>query len=315
MNATSDDQLLDEMIAGLSSNANNISSSTTFPSIHPNGHNTTAQLMPCESSKLLNTQSNSSCTVSSSNEPTVTLTLTPDGTINFPFAPLSLSSSTSSKCTSSSSIGKLNGQTPIFSFKPASTEYDQHMQQLGYGHHAMHGLAQIPMLSSTGLNLTVMAPTGLTQGGQHHLGQLHGQHQIMYQSPAVQQQQNVTHLTHHQAQQQQQQQVQQNHHGNHQMQGHQMAGHGGQGGGGHHGGGHGGQHAAPHGKGMKKKPKINKDGVPAPKRATTAYINFTQWYREELKKSGRAIPKVSPFGVSCIDPLSPFTLFPLSIDR
>jgi hypothetical protein len=25
--------------------------------------------------------------------------------------------------------------------------------------------------------------------------------------------------------------------------------------------------------------------VPAPKRATTAYINFTQWYREELKKS------------------------------
>ena len=43
-----------------------------------------------------------------------------------------------------------------------------------------------------------------------------------------------------------------------------------------------------------KKPKVNKDGVPAPKRATTAYINFTQWYREELKKSGRAIPKVSP---------------------
>ena len=41
-----------------------------------------------------------------------------------------------------------------------------------------------------------------------------------------------------------------------------------------------------------KKPKVNKDGVPAPKRATTAYINFTQWYREELKKSGRPIPKV-----------------------
>lgn len=41
-----------------------------------------------------------------------------------------------------------------------------------------------------------------------------------------------------------------------------------------------------------KKPKVNKDGVPAPKRATTAYINFTQWYREELKKTGRPIPKV-----------------------
>ena len=47
-----------------------------------------------------------------------------------------------------------------------------------------------------------------------------------------------------------------------------------------------------HGKSNKKKPKVNKDGVPAPKRATTAYINFTQWYREELKKSGRPIPKV-----------------------
>ena len=287
MNTASDDQLFDEMLAGLSSNAN-VSSSTPTSTYTSNGHDSAQSTS--NNSKQLNTLSNV-CSVSSSNEPTVTFTLSPDGTINLPtlpFAPISISSSTSSK--NQSAIPKLNAQTPIqLSFK---SEYDQHMQQLGYGHHAMHGLAQIPMLSSTGLNLTVMAPTGLTQGGQHHLGQLHGQHQIMYQSPAVQQQQNVTHLTHHQAQQQQQQQVQQNHHGNHQMQAHQMAGHGGQGAGGHHGGGHGGQHAQPHGKGMKKKPKINKDGVPAPKRATTAYINFTQWYREELKKSGRAIPKV-----------------------
>ncbi|XP_053203037.1 high mobility group protein DSP1-like [Panonychus citri] len=54
-----------------------------------------------------------------------------------------------------------------------------------------------------------------------------------------------------------------------------------------------------HGKSNKKKPKVNKDGVPAPKRATTAYINFTQWYREELKKSGRPIPKIGDFGKEC----------------
>ncbi|XP_015794483.1 high mobility group protein DSP1 isoform X2 [Tetranychus urticae] len=54
-----------------------------------------------------------------------------------------------------------------------------------------------------------------------------------------------------------------------------------------------------HGKSNKKKPKVNKDGVPAPKRATTAYINFTQWYREELKKSGRPIPKIGEFGKEC----------------
>lgn len=118
-------------------------------------------------------------------------------------------------------------------------------------------------------------PSGLAQGGQHHLGQIQGHHQIMYQN--VQPAQNATHVTHHQQQQQQQ-----NHHSNHQQ--HQQGGHGG-GGGGHGGGGHG--------KANKKKPKVNKDGVPAPKRATTAYINFTQWYREELKKAGRAIPKVS----------------------
>lgn len=121
-------------------------------------------------------------------------------------------------------------------------------------------------------------PSG--QLGQHHqLGQIQGHHQIMYQN--VQPAQNATHVTHHQQQPQQQ-----NHHGNHNQQGHQNQGHGG-----------GGGHERGHGKG-KKKPKVNKDGVPAPKRATTAYINFTQWYREELKKSGRAIPKVGKDFVS-----------------
>ncbi|CAN7937627.1 unnamed protein product [Ixodes hexagonus] len=48
-----------------------------------------------------------------------------------------------------------------------------------------------------------------------------------------------------------------------------------------------------------KKPKVNKDGVPAPKRATTAYITFTQWYREEMKKSGRQIPRIGDFGKEC----------------
>lgn len=56
--------------------------------------------------------------------------------------------------------------------------------------------------------------------------------------------------------------------------------------------GHVGHHHAGGGK-SKKKYKLNKDGVPPPKRATTAYIHFTQWYREELKRSGREIPKVS----------------------
>ena len=120
-------------------------------------------------------------------------------------------------------------------------------------------------------HLSQVMPSGLAQGGQHHLGQIQGHHQIMYQN--VQPAQNAGHVSHHQQQQQQQ-----NHHGNHQQ--HSQGGHGG----GHGGGGHG--------KASKKKPKVNKDGVPAPKRATTAYINFTQWYREELKKAGRAIPKV-----------------------
>ena len=54
-----------------------------------------------------------------------------------------------------------------------------------------------------------------------------------------------------------------------------------------------------HGKGKNKKPKVNKDGVPAPKRAATPFINFTQWYREELKKAGRPVPKIAEFGKEC----------------
>lgn len=66
--------------------------------------------------------------------------------------------------------------------------------------------------------------------------------------------------------------------------------HGNQGGG---GGGRG------HGHKKNKKPKVNKDGVPAPKRAATPFINFTQWYREELKKNGRPVPKIAEFGKEC----------------
>lgn len=113
-------------------------------------------------------------------------------------------------------------------------------------------------------------------GQQHQLGHIQGHHQIMYQN--VQPAQNATHVQQHH---QQQQQPQQNNHGHHQQQ-HQNQSHG-----------HGNQgNAVTTAKGKKKQIKVNKDGVPAPKRATTAYINFTQWYREELKKSGRAIPKV-----------------------
>ncbi|KAG8196233.1 hypothetical protein JTE90_023792 [Oedothorax gibbosus] len=53
------------------------------------------------------------------------------------------------------------------------------------------------------------------------------------------------------------------------------------------------------GKMKNKKLKINKDGIPAPKRATTAYINFTQWYREDQKRNGRQIPKIGEFGKEC----------------
>lgn len=108
------------------------------------------------------------------------------------------------------------------------------------------------------------------QGNQHHLGQLHSGQHVMYQNvqQAQQQQQQVTHHQQTQA------------HVNH---------------GTHHGGGGSGNAPVQTSKSSKKnkKPKVNKDGVPAPKRATTAYINFTQWYREELKKAGRSIPKVS----------------------
>jgi len=59
------------------------------------------------------------------------------------------------------------------------------------------------------------------------------------------------------------------------------------------------QHQHAHGHKKAKKPKVNKDGVPAPKRAATPFINFTQWYREELKKTGRPIPKIAEFGKEC----------------
>jgi hypothetical protein len=115
------------------------------------------------------------------------------------------------------------------------------------------------------------------QGQQHHqLGLQQGQH-ILYQ---VQPTQNATtHVTH-------QQQVQQHHNqSRNQAAHHQAQGHG-----------HGVQQQ--NGKG-KKKQKVNKDGVPAPKRTTTAFINFTKWLREEYKKSGKPIPKVQEFGKEC----------------
>ncbi|XP_013794754.2 uncharacterized protein LOC106478739 isoform X2 [Limulus polyphemus] len=62
---------------------------------------------------------------------------------------------------------------------------------------------------------------------------------------------------------------------------------------------HGAMGGIPHGKAKSKKPKVNKDGIPAPKRATTAYINFTQWYREQMKKSGKQIPRIGEFGKEC----------------
>ncbi|GFT68713.1 high mobility group protein B3 [Nephila pilipes] len=63
--------------------------------------------------------------------------------------------------------------------------------------------------------------------------------------------------------------------------------------------GHVGHHHHTGGGKSKKKYKLNKDGIPPPKRATTAYIHFTQWYREELKRSGREIPKIGEFGKEC----------------
>ncbi|XP_054163024.1 uncharacterized protein LOC128960890 isoform X2 [Oppia nitens] len=144
--------------------------------------------------------------------------------------------------------------------------------------HPTIGQLQMQQMLSSGLNLTVSSAPILNQntvhvmsGGltnnntsQHHLTG-HTGHHVMYA--------NV-----------------------------QQAGGGGGGGGGaqHGGGGGGGGGGHSHGSHKKqKKPKVNKDGVPAPKRATTAYINFTQWYREELKKSGRPIPKIGDFGKEC----------------
>jgi len=128
--------------------------------------------------------------------------------------------------------------------------------------HPTIGQLQMQQMLSSGLNLTVMSG-GLTNNntGQHHLAG-HTGHHVMYA--------NV-----------------------------QPTG-GGGGGAQHSGGGGGGGGHGHHGSHKKqKKPKVNKDGVPAPKRATTAYINFTQWYREELKKSGRPIPKIGDFGKEC----------------
>lgn len=85
--------------------------------------------------------------------------------------------------------------------------------------------------------------------------------------------------------------------GHHVMYANVQTGGGGGGGGGQSGHGGGGSHK------KQKKPKVNKDGVPAPKRATTAYINFTQWYREELKKAGRPIPKVCSLSLPFDKPL------------
>jgi hypothetical protein len=142
-------------------------------------------------------------------------------------------------------------------------DYHQAMAQHAAGlvqSNQLHGIGQLgqiqmQQLMSSGLNLTVMSG-GLTNNntGQHQLAH-HGGHHVMYANVQAAQTQ-------------------------------------GGGGGGHGGGGGGGGGHGSHKK--QKKPKVNKDGVPAPKRATTAYINFTQWYREELKKSGRPIPKVSP---------------------
>ncbi|KAI1308636.1 High mobility group protein B3 [Halotydeus destructor] len=164
----------------------------------------------------------------------------------------------------------------------------QHAAALSNNNQLHPAMAQIPMLSAAGLNLTVMSGQ-LTQGNQH-IGQMQGGHHVMYQNvqqqQQQQQQQQVTQQQHHQ---QTTHQVQSNNHNNHHATG---TGHGG----GHqsHSGGGGGSS-----KKNKKQIKVNKDGVPAPKRATTAYINFTQWYREELKKTGRPIPKIGEFGKEC----------------
>lgn len=123
-------------------------------------------------------------------------------------------------------------------------------------------MTQIPMsqmISATGLNLTVM-PGQIANNVQGH--QLAHGHQIVYTTANVQPAVTgvANTITQH---------AQQHHH--------------------HHG----------HSHKKSKKPKVNKDGVPAPKRAATPFINFTQWYREELKKNGRPVPKIAEFGKEC----------------
>ncbi|GFW47658.1 high mobility group protein B3 [Trichonephila clavipes] len=74
--------------------------------------------------------------------------------------------------------------------------------------------------------------------------------------------------------------------------------------------GHVGHHHHTGGGKSKKKYKLNKDGIPPPKRATTAYIHFTQWYREELKRSGREIPKILVENLGCgLDSNKNFLIF------
>lgn len=151
-------------------------------------------------------------------------------------------------------------------------DYHHAMQHAAINANQLHPtMTQIPMsqmINATGLNLTVM-PGQLNNAGQHLT---HG-HQIVY---AANVQPTMTAVAANAVV-----------HGN-------QGGHG-QGGGQRGGGGGGGGH----GHKKNKKPKVNKDGVPAPKRAATPFINFTQWYREELKKNGRPVPKIAEFGKEC----------------
>jgi len=50
---------------------------------------------------------------------------------------------------------------------------------------------------------------------------------------------------------------------------------------------------------MKQRPGSRKANLPKPKRATSAYVYFSQHYREMLKKDGRPVPRISEFGKEC----------------
>lgn len=50
---------------------------------------------------------------------------------------------------------------------------------------------------------------------------------------------------------------------------------------------------------MKARPGSRKAQLPRPKRATSAYVYFSQHYREMLKKEGRPVPRISEFGKEC----------------